>query len=109
MSRAVKVIFDTPYCGTDETSYYIFGDAENDFSFMKQTVEEDFDSYRENYEYLVSDDYYNDPDYENSSRIFHDSVEYEDYLDSCSYSMVPIAIKNIPENADIKNLEEMFG
>lgn len=39
---------------------------------------------------------------------FHDSIEYEDYLDSCSFSMIPINIKDIPENADIKNLEEMF-
>ena len=39
---------------------------------------------------------------------FHDSVEYEDYLDSCSFSIVLINIKDIPENADIKNLEEMF-
>lgn len=39
---------------------------------------------------------------------FHDSIEYEDYLDSCSFSMVLINIKDIPENADIKNLEEMF-
>ena len=39
---------------------------------------------------------------------FYDSIEYEDYLDSCSFSMVLINIKNIPENADIKNLEELF-
>ena len=39
---------------------------------------------------------------------FHDSVEYEDYLNNCSFSMVSINIKDIPENADIKNLEEMF-
>ena len=39
---------------------------------------------------------------------FHYSIEYEDYLDSCSFSMVSINIKDIPENADIKNLEEMF-
>lgn len=39
---------------------------------------------------------------------FYDSVEYKDYLDSCSFSMVLINIKDIPENADIKNLEEMF-
>ena len=39
---------------------------------------------------------------------FYDSIEYENYLDSCSCSMVSINIKDIPENADIKNLEEMF-
>ena len=39
---------------------------------------------------------------------FHHSIEYEDYLDSCPFSMVSINIKDIPENADIKNLEEMF-
>ena len=39
---------------------------------------------------------------------FHDSIEYENYLDSCSFSMVSINIKDIPENANIKNLEEMF-
>lgn len=39
---------------------------------------------------------------------FHNSIEYEDYLDNCSFSMIPINIKDIPENADIKNLEEMF-
>ena len=39
---------------------------------------------------------------------FHHSIEYEDYLDSCSFSMVSINIKDIPENTDIKNLEEMF-
>ena len=40
---------------------------------------------------------------------FHDSIEYEYYLDNCRFSMVSINIKDIPENADIKNLEEMFG
>ena len=40
--------------------------------------------------------------------VFHDSIEYEDYFDSCSFSMVSINIKDIPENAGIKNLEEMF-
>lgn len=40
--------------------------------------------------------------------VFHNSIEYEDYLDSCSFSIVLINIKDIPENADIKNLEEMF-
>ena len=39
---------------------------------------------------------------------FSASIEYEDYPDSCSFRMVPINIKDIPENADIKNLEEMF-
>lgn len=39
---------------------------------------------------------------------FHDSIEYKDYLNSCSFIMVLINIKDIPENADIKNLEEMF-
>ena len=39
---------------------------------------------------------------------FHNSIKYENYLDSYSFSMVLITIKNIPENADIKNLEEMF-
>ena len=33
MSRAVKVVFDTPYCGTDEISYYIFGDND-DYSLI---------------------------------------------------------------------------
>lgn len=40
---------------------------------------------------------------------FHDSIEYENYLDSCSCSIVAINIKDISENADIKNLKEMFG
>ena len=39
---------------------------------------------------------------------FHHSIEYENYLDSCSFSMVSINLEDIPENTDIKNLEEMF-
>ena len=39
---------------------------------------------------------------------FHDSIEYKDYLDSCSFSMVLRNMKGIPENADIKILEEML-
>lgn len=111
MSRAVKVVFDTPYCGTDEISYYIFGD--NDEFFMKEFVEEDFDTYRNDNDYLAADNYCDyDPendDYESSVDAFYESTEYEEYLDGCSCTIEPIEIKDIPKDANIKNLEEMFG
>lgn len=113
MSRAVKVTFDTPYCGTDEISYYIFGDTDDDKFFMNESVEEDFDSYRNDNDYLATDNYCDyDPennDYENSVDAFYESTEYEEYFNGCSCVIEPIEIKDIPKDANIKNLEEMFG
>ena len=86
--RYIHMYATTPYCGTDDHDYLAYEDDTPD-SIIDEDTQEFIQLNSEGYEYLVGDDFFDEPDEDDITEYYEscdggwEEITYEEYLENC--------------------------